>query len=107
MTPRKKQSMETKQKIFDTAIQLFSSEPFEQVTINRICKDAGVTTGAFYHHFQSKEEILMIQYDNVDQTFSSLLEDLSCETYVEKLCEYIGYYAQSAKNDGPATVTEV
>lgn len=36
---------------------LESREP-RSITIDDICADCGVTKGAFYHHFSSKEEIL-------------------------------------------------
>ena len=55
---RKAQGQETEQKILETARQLMRKNGYDAVSIRDICKEAGVTTGAFYHHFRSKEEML-------------------------------------------------
>ena len=47
----------TRQKILDSAIRLFSSKGFDQVSIDSLMLDAGLTRGAFYSHFGSKQEV--------------------------------------------------
>lgn len=47
----------TRQKILDSAIELFSSKGFDQVSINDLMQDAGLTRGAFYSHFNNKQAI--------------------------------------------------
>ncbi len=37
-----------------TAVQAFGEQPFDEVTVGDLAAKAGVTTGALYHHFQSK-----------------------------------------------------
>ena len=54
MTPRKEQAAKTRQEIFDTAIELFDRKGYEKVSINEICKKAGVSTGAFLPPLQSQ-----------------------------------------------------
>lgn len=44
--------------ILSSARQLFSSRPFEQVTIKEICQAAGVANSTFYYHFRTKEELM-------------------------------------------------
>ena len=57
-TSRQRQALATKQKIFSCAVTLFAQKSFENVTVQDICAAAGVSVGAFYHHFKSKENIL-------------------------------------------------
>ena len=45
------------QKILDSAIKLFSSKGFDQVSIDELMKDAGLTRGAFYLHFKNKQAV--------------------------------------------------
>lgn len=53
-----KKSLATKMKILETAGLLFTQKGFENATIQDIIKSSGVSKGAIYHHFKSKEEIL-------------------------------------------------
>ena len=56
--PRTKNPEETIQNILTTALQLFKEKGFEKTTILDIVETMGVSRGAFYHHFKSKEEVL-------------------------------------------------
>jgi len=48
---------ETRERLLDTAIQLIWQSNYSNVGVNDICCRAGVTKGAFYHHFESKAEL--------------------------------------------------
>ena len=56
--PRTKNPEEMVQNILTTALQLFKEKGFEKTTILDIVETMGVSRGAFYHHFKSKEEVL-------------------------------------------------
>lgn len=47
----------THEKIKASAEKHFAAEGFAGASIRQICKDAGVTNGAFYAHFDSKEDL--------------------------------------------------
>jgi TetR/AcrR family transcriptional regulator, transcriptional repressor for nem operon len=49
--------LKTRARIVDSARRLFNRHGFEQVTIDQIMASAGLTRGAFYHHFDSKDEL--------------------------------------------------
>jgi AcrR family transcriptional regulator len=66
MTSRKKQAIATKERIFQCATELFAQKSFEEVKISDICHAANVSTGAFYHHFSTKENILNEGYRDFD-----------------------------------------
>lgn len=53
----KKHKEITRKKILDSAITLFSTKGFDQVSIDDLMKDAGLTRGAFYAHFESKQAV--------------------------------------------------
>lgn len=44
----------TRQKIIDAAVDLFTDHGYDATGLNDITTAAGVTTGAFYYHFDSK-----------------------------------------------------
>ncbi|WP_407654213.1 TetR/AcrR family transcriptional regulator [Anaerococcus porci] len=49
--------LNTKEKIIKSGKKQFLEIGFENANLRRICKDAGVTTGAFYKYFSNKEEL--------------------------------------------------
>lgn len=48
----------TKEKIFDAAVDLFAERGFDGVSIRDIGRAVGVSEGAVYKHYASKEAIL-------------------------------------------------
>ncbi|MBN2549793.1 MAG: TetR/AcrR family transcriptional regulator [Anaerolineales bacterium] len=54
-----KRSEETRARILSAAIELFSREGYEATGVAEICQAAGVSKGAFYHHFPSKHDVFM------------------------------------------------
>lgn len=48
----------TKEKIFDVSIDLFSQNGYDGVSIRQIAKDVGIKESSIYNHYQSKESIL-------------------------------------------------
>jgi TetR/AcrR family transcriptional regulator, transcriptional repressor for nem operon len=44
-------------KLLDAALQQVRTSGYEAATVDGLCRVAGVTKGAFFHHFKSKEEL--------------------------------------------------
>jgi AcrR family transcriptional regulator len=55
---------ETRKRILDAALKLFMEEGYEKATMRRIAQDAGLTPGATYYHFPSKENIVFHFYED-------------------------------------------
>ena len=51
--------IDTRLKLMQTASSLIGESNYDNVGIVEICKQAGVTKGAFYHHFQSKADLFV------------------------------------------------
>lgn len=49
--------IETRERLLETALELIWQSNYSSVGVNEICKKAGVTKGAFYHHFSSKASL--------------------------------------------------
>jgi AcrR family transcriptional regulator len=48
-----------KQRIIDAAIEVLKENPIEATTVRKIAAKAGLTTGAIYHHYKNKDELLL------------------------------------------------
>lgn len=46
-------------KIFIAAEKCIKNNGINSIDINEICREAGLTKGAFYHHFHSKQHLLL------------------------------------------------
>lgn len=59
-------TIETKKnRILKAALKLFEKRGFHQVSVRNIISKAGVSNGCFYHHFNSKDELLYFINDFV------------------------------------------
>ncbi len=56
---KKVKGLKTKNKILDKALICFSNSGFDNTSINQICNEAGVSKGAFYYHFESKQHLFL------------------------------------------------
>lgn len=58
ITSKKTKAVETKNKIYQCADQLFREYGFEQVSVDSIAEKSGISKGAFYIHFDSKDALV-------------------------------------------------
>ena len=79
---RKVQGAETKRKLYEIAEKLFAEHDFDTVNVEDITDAAGITKGAFYVHFSSKDELIALliadyvtQADTDYKTFLKMLPD--------------------------------
>jgi AcrR family transcriptional regulator len=52
-------AIETRTRILQAAEERFALEGYDATGVAEICKEAGVSKGAFYHHFDSKQEVFL------------------------------------------------
>lgn len=57
---RKVQGAETKKRLYEIAKKKFEERNFSDVNIEEITNEAGITKGAFYVHFESKDALIAI-----------------------------------------------
>jgi AcrR family transcriptional regulator len=65
--PQRAASEQTRQQILQTALSLFRERGFEQTTIRDIAAEAGLSLGAAYYYFKSKEAIVGAYYHYVQE----------------------------------------
>ena len=65
-TPRQQRSMKTHNALLDAAERLLKKRPWEEISTVAIMLEAGVSNGAIYGRFKSKDELLVALYDRHD-----------------------------------------
>ena len=53
-----KRKTTTKEDIKEALIQLLSEDKFENISISKLCKRAGINRGTFYLHYENKYQMI-------------------------------------------------
>lgn len=80
-----------KQRIFNAAIQEFSTCSFSDASINQIIKTAGIPRGSFYQYFNDKEDLYFYMIEEISNQKKKLITNKSLkpdadffETFLQK-----------------------
>ena len=57
--PTQLRAVETRERLLDAALARFVREGYEATSVAEICDEAGLSKGAFYHHFASKQALFV------------------------------------------------
>lgn len=68
--------MSTKQKILDTALELFNKTNTQSATTNHIAKEMGISIGNLHYHYKNREEIILKLYEQMLTESTLLVQDL-------------------------------
>ena len=97
-------SEETRARILEAAVKQFSIYGYNQASVDNICEQAGVSKGAFYHHFQTKQDVFLALLDGWLQTFDQAIEaskDRPVPETFQMMTEYFPYIFESANDNLP------
>ncbi len=56
-TKRERDPAATRQRLIDATVRLMVQQGFSGTSVDQICRDAGMTKGGFFHHFENKEAL--------------------------------------------------
>ncbi|RQD73841.1 MAG: TetR/AcrR family transcriptional regulator [Candidatus Syntrophonatronum acetioxidans] len=96
---------DTKQEFLRTALELFHEKGYEKATIQDIIDKMGVSKGAFYHYFESKEDVIeKIAKEYADWGISIMRKiadrkDLNAIEKINAIVENVNQYKSSREED--------
>jgi TetR/AcrR family transcriptional regulator, transcriptional repressor for nem operon len=93
MKVTREQVTENRGRILDAASRLFRANGFDRVTVAEVMQSAGLTHGAFYGHFSSKDDL-------IEQTLAHCLTMGSDQPF--DLQAYVAHYLSPEHRDNPA-----
>ncbi|MET9919649.1 ScbR family autoregulator-binding transcription factor [Streptomyces sp. NPDC006435] len=88
-------AIRTRQTILSAAAKVFELHGYQAATITEILAEAGVTKGALYFHFQSKEELAQGVLSEQDQRLA--VPDRACKT--QEIVDVIMLHAHRLQTD--------
>ena len=62
--PRQRRSKEKRERLKNSALELFGANGYERTSIEEIARHANLATGTFYQHYRSKRQLLLALMDD-------------------------------------------
>lgn len=94
-------SAERRKRVFDAAVEEFSSKGFNAANVNTIAKNAGISIGSIYSYFDSKEELFLAVLDHCLETMYRLLSDVDATGGVVNAFEQMLRIARDSARKNP------
>src|ERR1700712_1343363 len=93
------------EKIMRVSVELFAENGYAQTSVQQIVDAAGVTKGAMYHYFKSKDDLLFDIYDRILSLQREHLDEivargLSVEETMRLICEDVLVTSIERMNEG-------
>jgi TetR/AcrR family transcriptional repressor of nem operon len=87
----KQQVGTARQKLLDAALSLIRTKGYASTTVDDLCDEAGVTKGAFFHHFKSKEALGIAAADYWSEMTDAFFEGAPYHKHEDPLDRVLGY----------------
>jgi TetR/AcrR family transcriptional regulator, transcriptional repressor for nem operon len=93
---------EAKTRLLDAAMHLIRAQGYSATTVDDICGEAGLTKGAFFHYFASKEDLAVAAAAHFAAMAEGLFAAAPYRTLADPLDRVLGYIDfRTAILDGP------
>lgn len=90
-TPISPRRNTARQGLLDAALNVIRAKGYTATTVDDLCHAAGVTKGAFFHHFVSKEALAVAAADHWSATTGSLFETALYHALPDARQRVLGY----------------
>ncbi len=78
-------------KLLEAAVKLIRAQGFAGTSVDQLCTEAGVTKGAFFHHFASKEALGVAAADYWSSSTGSFFDSAPYHAHPDPLDRLLGY----------------
>ena len=91
-------------RLLDAALTLIRTKGYTATTVDELCAAAGVTKGAFFHHFESKEALAVAAAEHWSVTTGALFDGAAFHdlpTAAERMLAYVDLRAELVQGEAP------
>lgn len=100
LTLPQQRAQETRQRILGAAARVFARRGYGQATVEDIATEAGVSNGALYHHFASKQELFRaILDDHLREQHVEIAALLPASSFREAIERFVAYWFDHLQSD--------
>ncbi len=78
-------------KILNAALTQIRTKGYSGTSVDALCETAGVTKGAFFHHFKSKEDLAVAAAEYWSQKTSALFQEAPYQSVIDPLYRLLAY----------------
>jgi TetR/AcrR family transcriptional repressor of nem operon len=86
-----KPKADAKTKLLDAALHVIRAKGYSATTVDDLCREAGVTKGAFFHHFESKETLAVAAAGHFSEMADSIFAQAPYRALPDPVDRVIGY----------------
>lgn len=86
-----KRGTAAREKLLDAALALIRTKGYEATTVDELCSEAGVTKGAFFHHFPSKEALGVAAAEHWSRVTSAFFAAAPYHRHADPRDRVLGY----------------
>jgi TetR/AcrR family transcriptional regulator, transcriptional repressor for nem operon len=80
-----------RQKLLDAALSLIREKGYASTSVDELCTQAGVSKGAFFHHFKSKDALAVAAAKHWSEITGSFFETAPYHQHSDPLARVLGY----------------
>jgi TetR/AcrR family transcriptional repressor of nem operon len=80
-----------RQKLLDAALSLIREKGYSSTSVDELCAHAGVTKGAFFHHFKSKDALAVAAAHHWSEITGAFFETAPYHQHDDPLDRILGY----------------
>lgn len=104
LPPRKAQAEETRRRILEAAVEAFSAQLYDEVSVGDIATSAGVAHGLLFHYFKNKRGLYLAAIEEAAQDFEAAHQvDPELPPGAQMRQRYYNQFAYLARHRGLAT----
>jgi TetR/AcrR family transcriptional repressor of nem operon len=101
-TPAADRPAGAREKLLDAAVKLIRAKGYNGVSVDDLCAEAGVTKGAFFHHFKTKEALGVAAAAYWSETTAAMFAAADYHALADPLDRVLGYIdLRAALIEGP------
>jgi len=110
--PKQNRSRNTKKKIIEASVKLFSKKGYRDVTTHEIAAEAGISIGSFYNYFDDKKDALFAALESLSDDIQYVIQETVTEleskaTEEEVILELVNMSIEAhRRNAGLAKIVE-